>query len=176
VQKQRGKKMNFANIPGLNLTNIEMEERLLIYDAWGTPTGISTRSIAHTQGFIHASVHGFGYTDLINGKRYVLIQKRSKTKKINPGKLDYMYAGHMSLSEESFNLPLSVLTGSEFIKQSFIKEGNEELKINMNNKAPVNDVTTPIGSSNGFNATLAAKSASIKNAAPPSTQAGSRRL
>jgi isopentenyldiphosphate isomerase len=129
--------MNFVDIPSLNLINIEMEERLLIYDAWGTPTGISTRSIAHTQGFIHASVHGFGYTDLINGKRYVLVQKRSQTKKINPGRLDYMYAGHMSLSEESFNLPLSVLAGSEFIKKSFINEGNEELKINMNNKAPL---------------------------------------
>ncbi|MCL2338931.1 MAG: hypothetical protein FWC51_03185, partial [Proteobacteria bacterium] len=86
--------MNFVDIPSLNLPSVAMEERLLIYDTWNNPTGISTRSIAHAQQQIHASIHGFGYTDLINKKRYVVVTKRSKSKLINPEKYDYMFAGH----------------------------------------------------------------------------------
>ena len=40
----------------------------------------------------------------------------------------------------------------------------------------MNDVTTPIGSSTGFNSVRATRSASIKNTAPPNNDAGSKRL
>ncbi|MBQ2835918.1 MAG: NUDIX domain-containing protein [Clostridia bacterium] len=72
---------------------------------------IETREKCHEKGLWHRAIYGF----IFNEKGEVLLQKRSKTKKLWPGLWDITAGGH-------------VLAG-EFGEQALIREVKEELGI-----------------------------------------------
>ena len=72
-----------------------MSEFFDICDARGLPTGqIVERSIAHRDGIPHRTAHVW-ITRIHNGKRQILLQKRSRNKDSFPGMYDTSSAGHI---------------------------------------------------------------------------------
>lgn len=91
-----------------------MEELFDVLDEKGNYTGrIETRSKCHSEGLYHKAVAVF----IINSKGQVLLQKRSKTKRMWPDMWDITAGGH-------------VLSG-EFGFQTIIRELKEELGIEL---------------------------------------------
>lgn len=72
---------------------------------------VETREVCHEKGLWHRAIYGF----IFNEQGEVLLQKRSKTKKLWPGLWDVTAGGH-------------VLAG-EFGEQALIREVKEELGI-----------------------------------------------
>tara|TARA_A100001234_G_scaffold110994_1_gene97584 strand:- start:525 stop:1094 length:570 start_codon:yes stop_codon:yes gene_type:complete len=72
-------------------------EFLEIYTPDGLKTGKkATKSHIHKKGLFHSTVHVWIFSD----KGNVLIQKRSKKKKLNPGVWDVSVAGHIKYKED----------------------------------------------------------------------------
>ena len=91
------------------------EEYLEVFDDNGNSTGKSvTRSEAHREGILHGASHTYIYK-IVNGKVYILLQRRSFNKDSFPGQLDISSAGHVE-------------AGMDF-KATAIKELQEELGI-----------------------------------------------
>ena len=83
-----------------------------ILNEFGEFTGkVADRDTCHKEGFWHRAIYGF----IINNDGDVLLQRRSKTKKLWPDLWDITAGGH-------------VLTG-EFGEQALIREVKEELGI-----------------------------------------------
>ena len=71
-------------------------EFLEIYTSDGLKTGKkATKSHIHKKGLFHSTVHVWIFSE----KGNVLIQKRSKKKKLNPGVWDVSVAGHIKYKE-----------------------------------------------------------------------------
>jgi len=89
-------------------------EFLEIYTTDGLKTGKkATKSHIHKKGLFHSTVHVWIYSD----KGNVLIQKRSKKKKLNPGIWDVSVAGHIKFDE--------------CVKDAAVRETFEETGINI---------------------------------------------
>ena len=73
------------------------KEYIEIYTENGKPTGEKLlKSKIHKQGLFHATIHLW----IFCCKDEILIQKRSKNKKINPGIWDVSVAGHIKYQED----------------------------------------------------------------------------
>jgi isopentenyldiphosphate isomerase len=73
-----------------------MDEYIDILDALGNLTGERClKSVAHQQGFYHATVHVWFYTS----DRKILLQKRGALKKTYPNRWDVSVAGHVQAGE-----------------------------------------------------------------------------
>ena len=93
-----------------------------ILNEFGEFTGkVMDRDTCHKEGFWHRAIYGF----IINNDGDVLLQRRSKTKKLWPDLWDITAGGH-------------VLTG-EFGEQALIREVKEETGIT-NVKPIMNDI------------------------------------
>ena len=76
-----------------------MEEYLDILDEEGDSTGqTAPRSVAHSQGFWHRTVHIYFYRKKENNVE-LLVHLRSKTEDLNPGKWDTRFGGHLKAGE-----------------------------------------------------------------------------
>lgn len=71
-----------------------------VLDENGNRTGrVQERGVCHREGDPHHAVHVWIVRE-VNGRRQVLLQKRSRDKDSNPGCYDISSAGHMSAGEE----------------------------------------------------------------------------
>lgn len=76
-----------------------MEELIDILDSEGKLTGESRpRSIVHTTGLWHRTVHIYFYRKLDKGIE-LLVHLRSKTKDLNPNKWDTRFGGHLQAGD-----------------------------------------------------------------------------
>lgn len=76
-----------------------MEELLDILDQHGNSTGKSEkRSIVHSQGLWHRTVHIYFYRKGSSGIE-LLVHLRSKTKDLNPNKWDTRFGGHLKAGD-----------------------------------------------------------------------------
>ena len=92
-----------------------MEEKLDVLNERGEFTGnVATREECHREGLWHRAVYGF----IIDKNSNVLLQKRSKYKKLWPNKWDVTVGGHVD--------------AGEFGRQALIREVKEELGISIN--------------------------------------------
>lgn len=93
-----------------------MEEMLDVFDVKGNFLGVQPRNCCHGQnvGFYHKHV----WIWIVNSEGKILLQKRAKTKKNNPGKYDMPSAGH-------------VATGESYLS-ACVRETSEELGVNVN--------------------------------------------
>ena len=101
-----------------------MDEYIEEYDYKGNPTGKRIlKSYAHKNGLLHSTIHLWLYT--VNGD--LLVQKRSKSKKINPGVWDIIsVAGHIEYSESTKDAAIREAyeeVGLELIKSELKKIG-----------------------------------------------------
>ena len=95
----------------------DIEELIDVLDEDGNKTGrIETRSKVHEIGLWHRIVA----IALIDSKGQLLMQKRTMTKKSNPGKWDLSVAGHVSAGESSI--------------EAVLKEVREEIGLHLNEK------------------------------------------
>ena len=85
---------------------------------------VASREVCHEEGLWHRAIYGF----ILNENGDVLLQRRSKTKKLWPDLWDITAGGH-------------VLSG-EFGEQALIREVKEELGIDINS----NEVKYLVGS------------------------------
>ncbi len=90
-----------------------MEELLDIFDADGGLKAVKSRSLAHSQGLWHKSVHVW----IVNSQGEILVQKRSALKKFFPNVWDCAFAGHISHGESSIT--------------TVVREGKEELGLDI---------------------------------------------
>lgn len=91
-----------------------MEEMFDVLNEWGEFTGeIASREECHKKGLWHKAIYAF----IINKNGEILLQKRSKTKKLWPDLWDVPTGGH-------------VLAG-EFGYEALIRETSEELGIDI---------------------------------------------
>ena len=91
-----------------------MGEKLDIFDQNEEKTGESeTDEHVHLNGLLHRTVHVW----LVNSKKQILLQKRSKNKRIYPGCWDISAAGHINSGETSL--------------QAATRETKEELGISL---------------------------------------------
>lgn len=94
-----------------------MDEIVEILTEDGQKTGEMIKKVeAHNNGICH----GISVIALINNEGKLLIQKRAKNKKTEPGKWDLSAAGHID--------------GGESPKKAALREANEEIGINLNEK------------------------------------------
>jgi len=95
-----------------------MEEMLDTFDINGKFLGVNSREFCHSENprVFHKTV----WIWIVNSKGKILVQKRSKTKKVCPGKWDMPSAGHIDSGE-------SVLSAC-------VRETNEELGITLQEK------------------------------------------
>lgn len=74
-----------------------MDEQIDILTPEGEPTGkTALKSEAHKNGWFHATVHVWFYTD----DNKILLQKRASVKNVFPNRWDVSVAGHISSGEE----------------------------------------------------------------------------
>ncbi len=76
-----------------------MEELIEHIDECGKILGIVNRNVAHKKGLLHRVVH----ICLINSKNEILLQKRSKNKKLYPNVWDISAAGHVDVAESAID-------------------------------------------------------------------------
>ena len=94
-----------------------MDELIDILNNKGEFTGITAlKSEAHKNGWYHATVHVWFYTD----KKQILLQQRASTKKVFPSLWDVSVAGHIGVGES--------------IIDSAIRESKEEIGIEISKK------------------------------------------
>ena len=102
-----------------------MEEKFDVLNQFGEFTGkIATRDKCHKKGLWHRAVYAF----IIDDKGNVLLQKRSKNKKLWPNMWDVTVGGHVD--------------SGEFGRQALIRETKEELGIEIDD----NDIKYLVGS------------------------------
>jgi len=90
------------------------------YTSDGKPTGKKfLKSEIHRKGIIHSTIHLWIFCN----KNKILIQKRSKSKEINPGIWDVSVAGHIKYGENFIN---AVIRESK--EETGIKIQKEKLK------------------------------------------------
>lgn len=106
-----------------------MEELLDILDKNGNLTGQSRpRSIVHTMGLWHRTVHIYFYRKVSTGVE-LLLHHRSKTKDLNPNKWDTRFGGH--------------LKSGDSLEQTIETELREEIGIEVNpNKLTAGSIYT----------------------------------
>lgn len=74
-----------------------MDEYIELLDQNNFPSGTKClKSVAHQNGYYHASVHVWFYTD----KKEILLQKRLESKDTFPSLWDVSVAGHISFGEK----------------------------------------------------------------------------
>lgn len=74
----------------------EAEERLDVLDEQGVPTGeVKARALVHRDGDWHRSFHLW----IVRDGRYVLLQRRSQHKDLEPDKIDVSVGGHFRSGE-----------------------------------------------------------------------------
>ena len=78
------------------------EEVFEVFDYHGNLLGTERRSIVHQNGLLHKAV----YCYVFNPQGQLLIQQRSKDKKIGPGQWDLSVAEHLSPGRPPRTLPL----------------------------------------------------------------------
>jgi len=88
-----------------------MEEIFDVIDKKGNVLCTETRSIVHSKGLLHKSVHGF----VLDGKGRIFVQQRSFDKDLEPGKWDASVAEH--------------LKPGETFKEAFVRGVKEELGV-----------------------------------------------
>ena len=95
-----------------------MNELLDTFDINGNFVGVQTREFCHSKnpGVYHKPVWIF----ITNDKNEILVQKRAKSKKENPGKWDMPAAGHVNAGETSL--------------QGCVRETEEELGLKFDEK------------------------------------------
>ena len=108
----------------------DMDEKIDVLNELGEFTGkVATLQECHSQGYWHRAVYAF----IIDQNSNVLLQKRSKDKKLWPGKWDVTVGGH-------------VRTG-EFGRQAVIRECKEELGIEITD----DDIKYIVGTTSVYN-------------------------
>lgn len=91
-----------------------MEEKVDVLNEFGEFTGkLATKDECHKKGYWHRAVYGF----IVNDKGEILLQLRSKNKKLWPMKWDVTVGGHVN--------------AGEFGREALIRECKEELGINV---------------------------------------------
>ncbi len=90
-----------------------MDELIDIFDENQKFIKREMKSVAHTFGHWHKSIHAY----LINDKKEIIIQKRSADKDLYPNVWDVSFAGHVGAGEDT--------------KTSAIRECQEELGITL---------------------------------------------
>lgn len=117
-----------------------MEELLDILDEQGNPTGESQpRSIVHSQGLWHRTVHIYFYRKTDTGIE-LLVHLRSKTKDLNPNKWDTRFGGHLKAGdslEQALENELKEEVGIE-IEQKKLTKG----PVHKREKFPNNEFTS----------------------------------
>lgn len=94
-----------------------MEETFDVLNEFGEFTGeIATREECHKKGLWHRAVYAF----IIDDKGNVLLQKRSRNKKLWPNLWDVTVGGHVA--------------SGEFGRQALIREAKEEIGIEVEDK------------------------------------------
>lgn len=84
---------------GLRVIFMNKNELLPVFSESGNETGESVkRYIAHKEGVPHGASHTYIYK-AVNGKIYILLQRRSKEKESFPDMLDVSSAGHMGYGD-----------------------------------------------------------------------------
>ena len=102
-----------------------MEEKFDVLNELGEFTGrIATREECHKEGLWHRAVYAF----IIDENQNILLQKRSKNKKLWPNMWDVTVGGHVD--------------SGEFGRQALTREVKEELGIDIND----NDIKYLVGS------------------------------
>jgi isopentenyldiphosphate isomerase len=101
------------------MKNSDPEEWFPVVDEDGNTTGKALRSVCHNgkRMLLHPVVH----LHLFNTKGDLFLQKRSKTKDIQPGKWDTSVGGHVSLGETT-TVALTREAAEELGLKSFIPE------------------------------------------------------
>ncbi|MBP3619995.1 MAG: NUDIX domain-containing protein [Clostridia bacterium] len=90
-----------------------MDELVEHIDEFGNVLGVVSRWQAHKQGLLHRVVH----ICIVNSKNQILLQKRSKKKRLYPSVWDISAAGHILAGEKSLT--------------SAIREVREELGLDL---------------------------------------------
>lgn len=99
-----------------------IEELIDVLDENGIKTGeVLPRSEIHNRGLWHRAI----VVAIVNGDNEVLLQKRSATKKKNPGMWDISVAGHISAGQDSLS--------------AAAREINEEVCINLGYNVSIRD-------------------------------------
>lgn len=81
-----------------------------IVDREGRPTGVvSERGVVHRCGSPHRTVHTWVVRNMSDGRRQLLLQKRSSQKDAWPGCYDISSAGHIPVGEDSLSTALREL-------------------------------------------------------------------
>ena len=111
-----------------------MEEKFDVLNELGEFTGeIATRDECHKKGLWHRAVYAF----IIDDKGNILLQKRSKNKKLWPNMWDVTVGGHVD--------------SGEFGRQALIRECKEELGIDVDDSEIKYIVgTTSVYNKNGY--------------------------
>ena len=111
-----------------------MNEKFDVLNELGEFTGkIATRDECHNNGYWHRAVYAF----IIDKNSNILLQKRSKNKKLWPGKWDVTIGGHVN--------------AGEFGREALIRECKEELGISVkDNEIKYVVGTTSIYNKNGY--------------------------
>ena len=115
-------------------------EQLYIINENGTVLGLTDRNIVHQNGLLHLAVQCW----LINETGEILIQRRSATKDKSAGKWDVSFGGHCTQTNNKNDILLS----------NVIKEGQEELGLNLSEKDIVKLGEIRYTSQNGKNREL----------------------
>ena len=95
----------------LNCRRKILDELIDIFDENGNYIKKEMKSVAHSKGHWHKSIHAY----LVNDKKEIVIQKRSANKDFYPSIWDVSFAGHVGAGEST--------------KSSAIRECQEELGI-----------------------------------------------
>lgn len=95
-----------------------MMERVRIFNTFYKQIGEESLETVHQKGYWHETFHCWFYYEE-HGTPYVFLQKRAKTKKHHPNKIDVTVAGHLHADECMFD---------------GVREIKEELGININSK------------------------------------------
>lgn len=110
-----------------------MDELIDILDSDGNTTGKTClKSVAHQNGYFHATVHIWFYTK--NEK--ILLQKRAPTKKVFPNLWDISVAGHIGAGEKFENAALREVQeeiGLSLSKDDLIKIGTRKHEVSHDN-------------------------------------------
>ena len=123
------------------------DEIIDVVDRSNQVVGQKSRAYVHKHGLLHRSVHGL----LFNSDRQLFLQKRTRSKKVNPGLWESSVGGHLHTGEAYeealvretkeelnfipedyrflFELPSKPITGHEFIRVYEIRF-NGEININ----------------------------------------------
>lgn len=85
--------------PPENPSHRSADEWLEVLDPSGEPTGERRlREVVHRQGLWHRTLH-LWIVRMVSGTPYVLMQRRSGAKDLEPGKLDVAVGGHLGAGE-----------------------------------------------------------------------------